>query len=125
MLDRHSRVNLSPEDRRACDQPMGAFQFVESFGKPGSDRQAVELDPVAFDLKGACDEVEQEIGLRASGQLAFFFEYASRFLDRSVVVKVEAGKSVGFPPRTRGDSKPGGGQEPRRGSWMSSAPPDN
>lgn len=84
-----SRFDLAADDRRSFLETKRRVGPFELKGGPSLDGKAVKLDTSALDQDGPFDKIDDDIGLRSSGQFDLFVEEPDRLLERAGIIGIE------------------------------------
>src|SRR5215467_12028357 len=74
------RFDPATGDRGSFLETKCRLGFCKLSGGPLLDREAVQLCATALDQDSAIDEIDDDVGLRSSGQLDFLLEEPDRLL---------------------------------------------
>jgi len=84
-----SRFDLAADDRRSFLETKRRVGLFELNCGPSLDWKPVKLDSSALDQDGPLDKIDDDVGLRSSGQFDLFIEEPDRFLERAGIIGIE------------------------------------
>jgi hypothetical protein len=83
------RLDFAPTDGRACLQAKGRGRIGEVGGGPIRNGKAVQFDAAALNDHGMVDKVDDDVGLRARGELDLLGKYTSGLLERGRIIEID------------------------------------
>lgn len=105
MIRARGWIELTPRDRGALDDAKDSSRTVVGSERPLLDGKTVEIESTGLNVDRTGNEIDQQIGLRAGGQLDLFLQNPGRFLKSGAIVWPQVLKRFKFGGGAGGDEK--------------------